>query len=193
MIPHLATFSDWEAFARESPSCPFQLTLMTDTDGDNEPYDPLAVYWQTLCTGILPPDNDTYTTSFLFYSWRASLKAIFQLRRWRLDGLLRPLALVGYLRRTWRGYSEFVALLEHVYERRLGRGADGCLVLLPGEAKVGDGVALCRGGRVPLVMRRGNSEGDSGGEGRWYTGLWRRRMSMGQWMGRNGRRGGVWR
>jgi hypothetical protein len=54
-------------------------------------------------------------------------------------------------------------LLEHVYERRLGRGEDGSLVLLPENAEIGDRVVLVKGGRQPLVLRRDGS----GGQGRY--------------------------
>ena len=41
-----------------------------------------------------------------------------------------------------------------MYERRLGRGENGFLALLPGEAEVGDRIMLVKGGRVPLLLRR---------------------------------------
>lgn len=39
-----------------------------------------------------------------------------------------------------------------VYERRLGRGENGFLMLLPEGTDVGDQVVLVKGGRVPLVV-----------------------------------------
>jgi len=174
VIPHLATFWDWETFALES-RCPAiqeedYTTLPSSSSPSSSPttdpvpppigeggYDPFAVYWQTLCAGTMAPGG-RYATGRLFYSWRASLHAIFQLRRWQVDSLLRPVAFVGYLMRTWRKYSEFACLLEHVYERRLGRGSDGSLALLPAETEVGDRLVLAKGGRQPLVLR-GNGEG----------------------------------
>lgn len=186
VVPHLAAFSDWEAFARASPTPPSQddpsppsdmpthpgpgtpvaatATTTTAEDGEGEGcgggdgYDPLAVYWQTLCTGT-EAEGGRGATARLFYAWRASLRAIFELRRWRTDSLLRPLAFVGYLMKTWRGYSRFAGLLECVYERRLGRGEGGLLVLLPAAAEVGDRVVLAKGGRVPLVLRRDGEGG----------------------------------
>ena len=161
VIPHLATFWDWEKFALESRCPAIQEeadTLSSQTTDPIPPpvgeggYDPFAVYWQTLCAGTMA-QGGRYATARLFYSWRASLHAIFQLRRWQVDSLLRPVAFVGYLMRTWRTYSEFACLLEHVYERRLGRCSDGSLVLLPAETEVGDRVALAKGGRQPLVLR----------------------------------------
>ncbi|KAK3340003.1 heterokaryon incompatibility protein-domain-containing protein [Lasiosphaeria hispida] len=179
VIPHLATFWDWEAFARErsrlppesrhtlssSPSPPpspqtdpSPLPIIGEGGGGGG-HDPLAVYWQTLCTGTMA-QGGRYATSQLFYSWRASLRSIFQLRHWHVDSLLRPLAFVGYLMHTWREYNEFACLLEHVYERRLGRGEDGFLVLLPERAEVGDRLVLVKGGRQPLVLRGEGSAGE---------------------------------
>jgi hypothetical protein len=156
VIPHLATFQDWEDFARECrPPASQDMPRPTDPDppiGESG-YDPLAVYWQTLCVGTMAPGG-RYATAQLFYAWRASLRATFRLRQWHADSLLRPLAFVGYVMRTWREYSEFAFLLEHVYERRLGRGEDGSLILLPERAQIGDRVVLVKGGRQPLVLRR---------------------------------------
>jgi len=160
VVPHLATFWDWEKFARESPRLLPDSQSQHTPSPPSAPYDPLAVYWQTLCAGTMAPEGRE-ATSQLFYTWRASLRTIFQLREWRVDSLLRPLAFVGYLMRTWREFSEFACLLEHVYERRLGRGEDGSLALLPGDAKVGDGLMLVKGGRQPLVLRKD----ERGGEG----------------------------
>ncbi|KAK4031975.1 heterokaryon incompatibility protein-domain-containing protein [Parachaetomium inaequale] len=166
VIPHLATFQDWEDFARETrPPASQGMPLPTDPDppvGEGG-YDPLAVYWQTLCVGTMAPGGRRATAQ-LFYAWRASLRAIFRLRQWHADSLLRPLAFVGYVMRTWREYSEFAFLLEHVYERRLGRGEDESLILLPERAEIGDRVVLVKGGRQPLVFRRDDG---SGGQARY--------------------------
>lgn len=167
IVPHLATFWEWEAFARESPALRSQDTLSPPIGSDppvgegEGGYDPLATYWQTLCVGTLAAGG-RHATARLFYLWRASLQPIFHLHRWRMDSLFRPLAFVGYLKRTWRNYSEFARLLEPVYERRLGRGENGFLVLLPEEAEVGDRIALVKGGRVPLVLRRDEGVGEGG-------------------------------
>ncbi|KAJ4317398.1 hypothetical protein N0V84_007375 [Fusarium piperis] len=133
VVPHLATFWDWEAFAQESlvSSQSSQDTSSTDPELS---YDPLAIYWQTLCVGTFAPGGRQETAK-LFYSWRSSLRPVFQLHSWRVDSLFRPLAFLGYVMRTWRDYSEFASLLEPVYERRLGRGENGVLALLPGEAE----------------------------------------------------------
>ncbi|EEU42374.1 uncharacterized protein NECHADRAFT_79878 [Fusarium vanettenii 77-13-4] len=154
VVPHLATFWDWEAFAQESPvsSKSSQDTSSTNPEFEDG-YDPLAVYWQTLCVGTFA-SGGRHATSQLFYSWRSSLRPVFHLYQWRVDSLFRPLAFLGYVMRTWRDYSEFASLLEHVYERRLGRGENGFLALLPGEAEVGDKIVLVKGGRVPLLLRR---------------------------------------
>jgi len=147
---------------------------------DGEPYDPLATYWHTLCTGtyvasqttpsarVQNPESateDKGPTRDFFYLWRASLKPIRDMHRWRVDRMFRPIAFIGYVRKTWRNYGDFVRLLEGAYERRLARGENGYLCLVPAAAEVGDKIVLAQGGRVPLVLRKGR--GDDGSEGDW--------------------------
>ncbi|KAK1758946.1 heterokaryon incompatibility [Echria macrotheca] len=170
LVPHLAIFSDWEAFASAAnPTNPIPHNAVVDT----EPSDPLAIYWQTLCVGTYVASStfaqsaaslqdpapatgaDKTATQNLFYLWRATLKPIRDLHRWRVDRMFRPLAFLGYVRKTWRNYGEFTRLLEGAYERRLARGANGYLCLVPASAEVGDKIVLARGGRVPLVLRVG--------------------------------------
>ncbi|KAL2687874.1 hypothetical protein Neosp_005443 [[Neocosmospora] mangrovei] len=153
VVPHLATFWDWEAFAQESPVSSKSSQDTSSTGPGEDGYDPLAIYWQTLCVGTYV-SGGRHATSQLFYSWRSSLRPVFHLHQWRVDSLFRPLAFLGYVMRTWRDYSEFASLLEPVYERRLGRGENGFLALLPEEAEVGDRIVLVKGGRVPLLLRR---------------------------------------
>ena len=133
---------------------------------EEEPDDPLAAYWQTLCTGTYATDADAkpgkspkIATQQMFYSWRASLKPISDLRRWHVDRMLRPLGFVGYVRKTWHGFGEFARYVEGAYERRLGRGANGHLCLVPTTTEVGDKVVLAKGGRVPLVVRQDGRAG----------------------------------
>lgn len=168
VVPHLGIYMDWENFATATkPTNPQPI----HTNPQTEPYDPLSTYWQTLCVGtyvsspLTAPSNpsisdpapaalDKSATKDLFYLWRATLKPIRDLHKWRVDRLFRPLAFVGYVRKTWQNYGEFVRLLEGAYERRMARGENGYLCLVPGSAEVGDKVVLARGGKVPLVVRR---------------------------------------
>ncbi|MBE3049444.1 HET domain-containing protein [Candidatus Bathyarchaeota archaeon] len=153
VVPQIGTYSDWEALARSSaPRNPYPKV-------DGAAYDPLAVYWRTLCAGAQAPGGADETAR-MFYAWRANLRPITRLHEWHVDGVLRPIAFLGYLRRTWRGYSEFAPLIEMGYERRLGRGVNGFLALLPAATEVGDKIILVKGGRVPLVLR-----GDGSGQG----------------------------
>ena len=132
---------------------------------DEEPEDQLAVYWQTLCTGTYVAAANAsgrgrkIASQKLFYSWRASLKPLYQLHRWNADRMLRPLGFVGYVVKTFRLFSEFTLFLEGSYGRRLGRAANGYLCLVPAAAEVGDKVILARGGRVPLVVREDRGTG----------------------------------
>ncbi|OAA59038.1 Heterokaryon incompatibility [Niveomyces insectorum RCEF 264] len=169
--------------------------ILADDDEDEEPDDPLAVYWQTLCTGTYASEADTddgvasaapsplrpptgrgpkIATQQLFYSWRASLKPIRHLHQLRAERRLRLLGFVGYVRKTWRGYGAFMRFVEGTYERRLARGANGYLCLVPAAAKVGDTIVLAEGGRVPLVVRPdGGSSGDGEHGGDGSAGYWR--------------------
>lgn len=155
VVPHLGIFSDWEVFAREdSPSNPQPLPPSPGDDSD-----PLAIYWQTLSAGALAPEGRA-ATARLFYAWRANLKPISRLHRWQIDRVSRPLAFVGYLNCTWQRYSEFAQFLEIAYERRLGRGENGYLALLPAGTEMGDRIILAKGGRVPLVVRPRKTKGE---------------------------------
>ncbi|KAH7317140.1 heterokaryon incompatibility protein-domain-containing protein [Stachybotrys elegans] len=133
-------------------------TLALGIVPEEEPTDRLAIYWQTLCVGTYtePPSDKRRKIAMQqhFYTWRNSLKAVRVLHRWRADGKLRPLAFVGFVRKTWNGISEFFRVLEGAYERRLARGANGYLCLVPEQAMDGDKLMLVKGGRVPLVMRQ---------------------------------------
>ncbi|KAH6855601.1 heterokaryon incompatibility protein-domain-containing protein [Chaetomium sp. MPI-CAGE-AT-0009] len=152
VVPQVGTFTDWEAFARSSPPqnpCP--------PVGEGEGYDPLAVYWRTLCAGAEAAGGGQEETARLFYAWRANLRPLARFHEWCVDRALRPVVFLGYLRRTWRGYSEFARLIEMVYERRLGRGGNGLLALVPDGAEVGDRIVVVKGGRVLLVLRRDGS------------------------------------
>ncbi|KAJ5659082.1 Heterokaryon incompatibility [Penicillium longicatenatum] len=186
IVPLLTTFAKWEAFATEvsptnhgsgprpdpSPSNPITTLVHNVSElgmpatPDEEPENRLAVYWQTLCTGtydaVAAPERARKTASQkLFYSWRASLKPLYHLHWWNAHRMLRLLGLLGYVVKTYRGYSEFPRFLKGSYGRRLGRAANGYLCLVPATAEVGDKVILARGGRVPLVVR------EDGGTGYW--------------------------
>lgn len=134
---------------------------------EEEPEDRLAIYWQTLCTGTYPDEAETeveasteakgrgpkIAAQISFYKWRASLKLIRDLHRWQAESKLRPIAFLGYIMKTWNMYSDFLRLLDGSYGRRLARGANGYLCLVPAQAMEGDVVILAKGGRAPLVIR----------------------------------------
>ena len=177
IVPLLATFSDWEAFATAAPSTnPCQSESRPDPSSsnpidpldiptqDDEPEDKLGTYWQTLCTGTY---DDTaaaaseksrkIATQELFYKWRASLKPIHDLHRWKPEGMLQSAGLLGYIVKSYHEFGDFARFLESSYGRRLGRAANGYLCLVPEATEVGDRVILARGGRVPLVVRDGGN------------------------------------
>lgn len=119
-------------------------------------------YWQTISAGCGLDDPATMET--LYREWHASLSPIRNLVGWRVDrittnSLFKPLGFVGYLKSTWNSYPDFGSLVEaQAAGRRLARTTNGSLCLVPAEAKQGDSVILAKGGRVPLVIRRSESE-----------------------------------
>ncbi|KAG8156794.1 hypothetical protein KVR01_013399 [Diaporthe batatas] len=136
---------------------------------EEEPDDKLAVYWQTLCTGTYPSRTEAskeapgrgrkIAAQKYFYSWRASLKTLSDLHRWNVGSRTRPIAFLGYLRKTRRQYGGFFRFLDGSYGRRLARGANGYLCLVPSSAAEGDVIVLAKGGRVPLVVRPDEQDG----------------------------------
>ncbi|KAI1284415.1 hypothetical protein F5Y07DRAFT_346435, partial [Xylaria sp. FL0933] len=161
VVPQVGTFSDWEAFACASPASNPGPGLQPRDEGDKDNdkkvsargHDSLSVYWRTICAGAQVPGGGLAETAELFYSWRTALWPIMTLHRWHLDGVLRTVSFLWYIKRTWSGFNQFSRLLEMVYERRLGRAENGFLLLLPVGAEAGDKIFLVKGGRVPLVLR----------------------------------------
>lgn len=192
IVPHLSSYIEWEEFAREEvPTNPrrrlstthghvsstdvlkAESTAVTE-EVEEEPDDKLAVYWQTLCTGTYPDHTEASNVApcrgrkiaaqMYFYSWRASLKTLRDLHRWNVESRVRPIAFLGYMYKTWRQYGEFFRFLDGSYGRRLARGANGYLSLVPAAAVEGDVIMLAKGGRVPLVLRPDKQDG---GDGHW--------------------------
>jgi hypothetical protein len=113
----------------------------------------LAVYWQTLCAGILPDGYEK--TEEYFKEWSTSLNSVRRLAKLRINKLPKisqPLALVGYLKSTYEQFSAFGALYTHALYRRMARTEKGYLCLVPATTRVGDSIALFKGGKVPLVV-----------------------------------------
>lgn len=141
---------------------------------EEEPEDRLAIYWQTLCTGTYPDEAEAAASTeakgrgskiaaqISFYKWRASLKLIRDLHRWQAESKLRPIAFLGYIMKTWNMYSDFLRFLDGSYGRRLARGANGYLCLVPAQAMAGDMVILAKGGRAPLVIRPHTEDAEAG-------------------------------
>ncbi|KAI4595164.1 hypothetical protein KJ359_007139 [Pestalotiopsis sp. 9143b] len=141
---------------------------------EEEPEDRLAIYWQTLCTGTYPDEAEAEASTeakgrgpkiaaqISFYKWRASLKLIRDLHRWQAESKLRPIAFLGYIMKTWNMYSDFLRFLDGSYGRRLARGANGYLCLVPAQAVEGDMVILAKGGKAPLVIRPHDEDAGAG-------------------------------
>ena len=87
-----------------------------------------------------------------------------------------PLVLFAYLRTTWSHYGASMRYLEMIYKLRLGKCANGYLVLLAAGVQAGDKVVLIEQGRVTLALRRRPERAG-------YN-LGRRRTGSGSWMWR---------
>jgi hypothetical protein len=115
----------------------------------------MAIYWQTLSAGCM---IDSYsTTETLFKKWYKSMNFIRRLKTMRVDSLrslFDPLALSGYMAVNWGKFGTFSDLLTHAKNRRLARSKNGYLCLVPDTARIGDSISLCKGGTVPLILRR---------------------------------------
>ncbi|KAF2664373.1 HET-domain-containing protein [Microthyrium microscopicum] len=142
---HLAVFVHWERFAQPEPAKDIAKTVY------------LNDYIRTITAGMLNEPTDEFT------EWRRSLDPVRRLMRWGMDSwprMFKLMGFVGYVRRTWHKLPAFSAKLEHLPLRRLARTQQGNLCLVPAATQIGDGVWLCRGGKVPLVLRK-ESEGTS--------------------------------
>ncbi|KAK8014817.1 hypothetical protein PG990_008113 [Apiospora arundinis] len=136
----------------------------------------MYIYRRTLCAGAEAAGGPAETNK-LFRDWRAKLAPLFAMHARGVDRWFPGRILYKYMRTTWKGFSTFTRYLEMAYERRLARGENGYLLLVPGHAEVGDQVVLVKEGRVPLVLR---PEEGVLGRTRWSG----RRMGRGLWMGR---------
>ncbi|KAF2811771.1 uncharacterized protein BDZ99DRAFT_280498 [Mytilinidion resinicola] len=116
----------------------------------------MAIYWQTLCTGTMPDGYDT--TEELFRAWYNSLASVRRLTKMRVNTvrrLFRPLAFMGYMISTLKLNEKFASeLMTHANQRRMARTKKGYLCFIPAKSEAGDSVALCKGGRVPLILRK---------------------------------------
>jgi len=131
---------------------------------DRKPADiRISTYWKTLCAGnrlTSEEDGDTpdAQTEAAFWEWHNSLAPTRNLLRLRANAVsssaYKSAAFLGYLQKTWSAYSKFNDVLDHAYNRRLAKTSSGRLALVPGDAQAGDVIVLCKGGSVPLCLRR---------------------------------------
>lgn len=150
-VMYLSTLIEWETLARIKDK-----NVVSPTGETNR-----SVYLQTLIAGCLPTSLSAIEEEFK--EWLDSLSPIRRMVRFGIDkkheGLFVPLALAGYMRKTWNQYSAFNTLLEHASLRRLARTKNGSLALVPSNAEVGDLIGLFKGSRWPAVYRPHN-QGD---------------------------------
>lgn len=125
----------------------------------------MTTYWKTLCAGNRLTSGDETPndelTAAAFWEWRKTLAPTRKLLKLHANGssssTYKSAAFIGYMQKTWKSYSKFNALLDHAYNRKLAKTKRGHLALVPGDAQAGDVMALCKGGRVPLCLRRADA------------------------------------
>nr|OQO30712.1 hypothetical protein B0A51_01836 [Rachicladosporium sp. CCFEE 5018] len=139
----LERFVEWEKLAKLYDKGPATFTA------ENK-----AIYLDVLTAGKSLPAGPE-ATKRVFEEWLGTLSPVrnLLLMKSAATKLYKPLAFAGYLRKTWQSFGEFSVVLDHVYNRRMGRTAKGRLALLPRSAGVGDLIVVCKGGRVPLCLR----------------------------------------
>ncbi|KAK0614312.1 hypothetical protein B0T14DRAFT_499612 [Immersiella caudata] len=145
MVAHVALYAEWEESAKE----------LKPTNPDSWNSDPMSICCQTLSAGTLAPGG-LQETETMFKKWFDELAPIRTLRSWNFNkagGTFRLLSFLGYLKTTWNGYSEFLSYITPSTERRMGACEKGYLCLLPKTTRVGDKLAVLRGGRVPVILR----------------------------------------
>jgi hypothetical protein len=95
------------------------------------------------------PEHDPVVAKVtaVLHFFSSSLQAIIARRRGMMDDRR---ALNGPTFSQRRSFERYLTM---AYGRRLARTAKGYLALVPARTKVGDSIALCKGGKTPLVFR----------------------------------------
>ncbi|KAM7211763.1 Heterokaryon incompatibility protein (HET) domain containing protein [Rhypophila decipiens] len=146
------TLLQWERFAcRNHTSTPTTGTF----SGEKHP---LVAFMTTLCMGSNDNDADTSTIQ---HSWATETKGPRRFSKLRILGARHILRRGWYhtlmgLAGSWTHSPEGQEMITQItvcVSRRLARTEKGRLAVVPASARVGDCVALCRGGRVPLLLR----------------------------------------
>ncbi|KAF2839477.1 hypothetical protein M501DRAFT_1051808 [Patellaria atrata CBS 101060] len=128
----------------------------------------LDAYWQTLCGGYWNGNTDSGRTEFLrWYKWKILLRRGFRItsflgsiRQFTLFRLLflTVLGLIAYSIGIWQHSSvRFEGRIYPTKLRRAIRTREGYIGLVPGNAGSNDLVAIFKGGRLPLLIRRKGS------------------------------------
>lgn len=152
MVDDFLVYQDWEAIL---PSGSLAGTYLTG--------EPMSfAYWKTLTAGLYW--NNDWDDYFFqrFVSFYINYAAMGRLELWMQDGGWSWWTR-GCLK-LWRGFHLFLGRLQRkafygvartfkTADRRLCVTEQGLIGLAPKGAKAGDKVVLCKGGRVPLVVR----------------------------------------
>ncbi|KAM7211193.1 hypothetical protein V8F06_013428 [Rhypophila decipiens] len=154
------TFLQWERLACRTPT----------TGAIPEENHPFVAFWTALCMGSNSNDADPSTMKGI---WATETKGPRRFSKLRILGgrhILRRgwyhtlMGLAGSWTHSPQG-QEMITNMAVCCSRRLARTEQGRLAVLPASARVGDRVALCRGGKVPLVLRGLTEARGGGGEG----------------------------
>jgi hypothetical protein len=116
---------------------------------------PISAYWQTLCGGQYIGSHEDAEAEFGI--WRNSLGAARLAKKLNIFSKHTPklITLLGTrLCVMARGQSKaFFTMSGPILHRRLARTSKGYLGLVPAGTRVGDFVALLKGGALPFILR----------------------------------------
>jgi hypothetical protein len=127
----------------------------------------MDVYWQTLLAGVDPSLYNVMRTIFLKWDrtviWFRVMQVLRLDRVWFLKLMILMMAYISIIAQLF-GYNllpksrqveiyPFKLIATAMGHRRMIRTAAGFIGLAPRLAKEGDHIAICKGGKVPLVLR----------------------------------------
>lgn len=116
----------------------------------------MAVYWQTVAAGQ-KFDSSYERTGEEFNKWYQALRVDRFMQDMNLNKIpviSSTLTLTGFfLNRAITPSSSFSTLTSALFLRRLARTRKRYLGLVPAATRISDSIAICEGGRRPLVIR----------------------------------------
>ena len=138
----IETHLEWENFG----FCKQTGTYLTGEDHR-------TVYWRTLFADRFPGGNSHDPTVFLKAAHRLRYARLMHKLGISKMRVLFYLVLFLTIPATLDGDNTFEAMIRPAFYRRLARTKNGYLALVPQSTKVGDSIAILKGGSVPFVIR----------------------------------------